>query len=205
MPNDQLLYTNTSSNHPSQTIKQLPISTSNRLSNNFSNKEVFDKSKGEYKKALRESGYKSTSLIYTDKKNISQKRIRSRTIIWFNSPFNENVSTNVAKRFLKLLDQHFPKSNKFHAIFNKNTVKVSYSCTQNMSSMTKSHNKTVINKNVNESNSRNCRVKPKCPLNGQCQVTDIIYKCTVFSPDKPNKVYLGTTEGHFKKQFYKVV
>ena len=199
MPNDQLLHTNTSSNHPSQTIKQLPISIINRLSNNFSNKEVFDKSKGEYEKALRESGYKSASLIYADKKNINQKRIRSRNIIGFNSPFNKNVSTNVAKRFLNLLDQHFPKSKKLHAIFNKNTVKVSYSCTQNMSSMIKSHNKTVINKNVNESKLRNC------PLNGQCQVTDVIYKCTVFSPDKPNKVYLGTTEGHFKKRFYKVV
>ena len=30
----------------------------------------------------------------------------------------------------------------------------------------------------------------------------IIYKCTVLSPDKPNKVYLGTAEGDFKKRFY---
>ena len=166
MPNDQLLHTNTSSNHPSQTIKQLPISISNRLSNNFSNKEVFDKSKGEYEKALRESGYKSASLIYADKKNINQKRIRSRNIIGFNSPFNKNVSTNVAKRFLNLLDQHFPKSKKLHAIFNKNTVKVSYSCTQNMSSIIKYHNKNVMNKDVKELNSCNCRGKSECTLNG---------------------------------------
>ena len=32
--------------------------------------------------------------------------------------------------------------------------------------------------------------------------TDIIYKYTVLSPDKPDKVYLGTTEGDFKKRFY---
>ena len=139
--NDQLFYVNTSSNHPPQIIKQLPISISNRLSNNSSNKQVFDMSKGEYEKALRESGYKNVSLIYTDKKDIKQKRNRSRNIIWFNPPFNKNVSTNVAKRFLNLLDQHFPKSNKLHAIFNRNTVKVSYSCTQNMWSMIKSHNK----------------------------------------------------------------
>ena len=42
----------------------------------------------------------------------------------------------------------------------------------------------------------------KCPQNGQCQVTDIIYKFTVLSPDKPNKVYLKTAEGDFKKRFY---
>ena len=57
-------------------------------------------SKGEYEKALRESGYKNVSLIYTHKKDIKQKRNRSQNIIWFNPPFNKNVSTNVAKRFL---------------------------------------------------------------------------------------------------------
>ena len=55
-PNDLLLYVNTSSNHPSQIVKQLLISISNRLSNNSLNKQVFDMSKGEYEKALRESG-----------------------------------------------------------------------------------------------------------------------------------------------------
>ena len=29
-----------------------------------------------------------------------------------------------------------------------------------------------------------------------------IYKCTVLSPDKPNKVYFRTAEGAFKKRFY---
>ena len=148
-PNDQLLYVNTSLNHPPQIIKQLPTSISNRLLNNSSNKQVFDMSKGEYEKALRESGYKSVSLIYTDKKAIKQKRNRSRNI-WFTPPFNKNVSTDIAKQFLNLIDQHFPKSNKLHVIFNRNTVKVSYSCTQNMSSMIKSHNKKVINKYVKE-------------------------------------------------------
>ena len=120
--------------------------------------------KGEYEKALTEGGYKNVSLIYRDKKDIKQKRKRSRNIIWFNPPFNKNVSTNVAKRFLNLLDQHFPKSNKLHTIFNINTVKVSYSCTQNMSSMIKSQNKKVINKDVKEPKSCNCRVKSESPL-----------------------------------------
>ena len=85
-------------------------------------------SKGEYENALIESGYKNISLIYTDKKDIKQKQNHSRNIIWFNPPFNKNVSINVAKRFLNLSDQYFPKSNKLHPIFNRNTVKVSYSC-----------------------------------------------------------------------------
>ena len=159
-------------------------------------------SKGEYEKAIKEGGYTNVSLIYTDKKDIKQKRNRYHNIILFNPPFDKNVSTNVIKQFLNLIDQHFPESNKLHVIFNRNTVKVSYSFTQNMSRIIKSHNKIVINKDVRELKSCNCRVKSECPLNGQCQVTDIIYKCTVLSPDKPNKAYLGTTESDFKKRFY---
>ena len=68
--------------------------------------------------------------------------------------------------------------------------------------MIKSHNKKVINKNIKETKSCNCRVKSERPLNGQCQVADIIYKCTVLSPDKPNKAQLGITEGDFKKGYY---
>ena len=80
-------------------------------------------SKGKYGKTLRESGYENVSLIYTDKKHIKQKRNRFRNIIWFNPPFNINVSTNVAKRFLNLIEQHFPKSNKIHAIFQQEHCK----------------------------------------------------------------------------------
>ena len=72
-----------------------------------------------------------------------------------------------------------------------------------MSSMIKSHNNKIINKDVKELKSCDCRVKFECLLNGQWQVINIIYKWTVLlSPDKPNKVYLGTAEGGFKKQFY---
>ena len=201
-PNGQLLYVNISSNHPPQIIKQLPMSISNPLSNNSSNKQVFEMSNGEHEKALRESGYKNITLIYKDKMDIKQKPNRSCDITWFSPPFNKNVSTNVVKRFLNLIDQHFPKSTKPHAIFNRNTVKVSYSFKQNISSMIKSHNKKIINKNVKELESCNCRVISECPLNGQCQVTDKIYKCTILSPERPNKVYLVTAKGDFRKQFY---
>ena len=190
-PNDQLLCATphqtihkTSDDHKDQIIKQLRISISNRLSNNSSNNQVFDMSKGEYEKARRERANKNVSLIYTDKKDIKQKQNLSRNILWFNPPFNNYVSTKVAKQYLNLIDQHFPKSNKLHAIFNRNTVKTSYSCTQNMSSMIESRNKNVINKDIKKLKSCNCRLKSECSLNAQCQFTGIIYKCTVLSPGK---------------------
>ena len=103
-------------------------------------------SKDEYEKAPTKRKWLQKRKIYTDKKDIKQKRHCSRNIIRFNPPFNKNVSTNVAKRFLNLLDQDFPKSRKLHAIFNRKTVNVSYSCTQNMTSMIKSHNKKLSTK-----------------------------------------------------------
>ena len=68
--------------------------------------------------------------------------------------------------------------------------------------MIKSHNKKLINKDIKDLKPNNCRAKSKCPLSSQCKVTDIIYKRHVLSPDKPNKVYLGTAEDELEKQFY---
>ena len=157
-----------------QIIKQVPKSISNCLLNNSLDKQVFDMSKGEYENDLRGSGYKNISLTYTDKKDMKRKRNCSCNIIWSNPLFNKSVYTNVGKRFLNLIDEHFPKSNKLHAVFNITTVKVGYSWTQNISTMIKSHNKKVVNKDFKELKSCSCRVKSEFPLNGQFQATDMI-------------------------------
>ena len=128
--NDKLLYIHSSSNHPPQIIKQLPNSISERLSKNSSNQEVFNTAKVEYEDALKKSGY-NVDLKYTDNKS-EKPKTRKRNIIWFNPPFSKSVSTNVAKTFLQLVTKHFPRSHKLHKIFNRNTVKVSYSCMNNM-------------------------------------------------------------------------
>ena len=123
-PNDQLLYVHTSSNHPPQIINMLPKSINERLSKNSSNPEIFGKAKIDYEKALKDSGYKSVNLTFK-KPAEKQNGTRSCKIIWFNPPFNKSVMTNVAKRFLNLVDRHFPKTHTLHKIFNRNTVKVS--------------------------------------------------------------------------------
>ena len=62
--NDTLLYINTSSSHPPPVIKQLPSSTSERLSQNSSNKEMFDKAILQYEKDLKDTGYDLVELNY---------------------------------------------------------------------------------------------------------------------------------------------
>ena len=46
-----------------------------------------------------------------------------------------NIKSNIGKTFLNLIKRHVPKTNKLHKIFNKNTVKVSYSLMSNLGSI----------------------------------------------------------------------
>ena len=85
---------------------------------------MFDKTEPEYEKALKDSGYDSVELNYNQNKQRESRPNRNRNIIWLNPPFSRTVSTNVAKRFLILLDHHFPKTNKLSKIFNRNTIAV---------------------------------------------------------------------------------
>ena len=81
---------------------------------------------------------------------------------------SQNVWTNIAKSFLCLIDKHFPKSHKLHKIFNRNNLKVSYSCTTNMANIIQSRNRKILNENDKASNEKkwNCRNKVLCPLDG---------------------------------------
>lgn len=110
------------------------------------------------------------------------------------------MKTNVAKTFLHLIDKHFPRTHKLHKIFNRNTVKVSYSCTENIEKIIKSHNtKITTNKQLEPANC-NCRVKENCPIEGNCRQKSVIYKCTVTAPNEPQQVYIGLTEGEIKNR-----
>ena len=100
--------------------------------------------KVEYKNASENSGYHAIKLNNTQTKENKTKYRRSRNIIWFNLPCGQNAR----KHFLSLLDYHFPKFNKLHKIFYRNTVKVSNSCTENTSSIISSHNKKLIKNNA---------------------------------------------------------
>lgn len=66
------------------------------------------------------------------------------------SPFSLNVSTDVARCFLKAVDRHCPKKSPFHKIFNRNNAKVSYSTMPNMQSIIRGHNNRISKEDSND-------------------------------------------------------
>ena len=102
---------------------------------------------------------------------------------------------------LCLIDNNFPKSHVLHKIFNRNYVKVSYSCMSNMARIIKSHKAKILGK-VDASSASdkqcNCRKKDLCPLDGACLTNNIVYKATVTAAPGDAKVYIGMTENSVK-------
>ena len=99
-----------------------------------------------YQQALQDIGY--TQRIEYQEERPKRKRNRKRTITWFNPPFSKNIKTDIARRFLKMLDKHFPKKSKLHKIFNRSIVKVSYSNMPNVERIIKNHNRLTNEKDV---------------------------------------------------------
>ena len=106
------------------------------------------------------------------------RRNRSRNIIWFNPPFSSNFKMNVARKFLKLVQKHFNK-HRSHKIFNKNNIKVSNSCMDNMEKPVKKHNNNLLRKNDTNKRNCNCRANNTCPLDNKCLSSNIVYSAEV--------------------------
>ena len=172
----------------------------NRIQTLSCDKQEFDKAIPAYNAALERCGYKPTTQHASPAP--AAQRSRHRNVIWFNPPFSLNVSTDIARQFLKLIDMHFPKNHKFHKLFNRNNMKVSYSCMPSMGSIISSHNARTLAVPQVVTRTCNCKNPDNCPLNGECLATSIVYKATVTAVGKPAKTYFGLSEGAFKARLY---
>ena len=140
--NNTILYIDAKSNHPPSIIKELPSMVNKRLSALSCNEEEFKKAGPVYKQALKSSVF-SEDLKYNENPQKRRKR-RSRKITYFNPPFNSNVKTNIGREFLRLVREQFPPTHKYRKIFNKNTLKISYSCMENVEEIIKSRNAKIL-------------------------------------------------------------
>ena len=197
--NDVPMYVHAESNHPPVILKRVPDMIEKRVSSISYDKKEFNKSKKFYENALKKSGF-TGKMSYQPKEEGQKTQKRRRKIIWFNPPFSKNVRTNVGKMFIKLVKKHFPPHHKLHKIFNKNNMKVSYSCMDNLGAIIKNHNSAVLkpdSQDTNNSRKCNCRVPQDCPLRGECLEECVVYKATVRTK-KAEKFYVGVVEGDFK-------
>ena len=202
-------YINTDSNHPRSLLKQIPNVMNQRINRLSSCKRIFEESKSIYDEALKNSGFqgrpeyvnpvnfgshgrsnssRTRALIKVGDTNNNHSnrrgKNRNRKVIWFNLPFRKLTNINIGKYFLNLLDKHFNRDNPLRNIFNRNTVKISYSCTKNIHSTLNNHNRRLLDKlNRNSGGpdvvSCNCRSKGECPLGGRCNSKNVVYQACI--------------------------
>ena len=197
-------YINIHSNHPATILRRIPETINRRLSKISSNKQAFDSSTPPYQEALRKSGFNYN--LHYEPQPAQKPHRRSRNITWYNPPYSSNVSTDIGHKFLKAVDESFPKKHPLNKIFNRNTLKLSYSCMPNIQSIISTHNKAILNKEDNKSTNPerkcNCRQKDTCPLKGECQTKGVVYQATVTNTTtKEEQTYVGLTETTFKTRY----
>ena len=187
-------------------LKTLPQNINRRLSTISSNEELFNIAAPPYQEAISRSGYDYQLKFDPSASNTKPKtKNRKRNILWFNPPWNSEVKTNIAKEFLKIVDECFPPENPLSKIFNRRSVKVSYSTTPNMEQVIAGKNKKILNEEPNPTPKKICScTKEKvgdCPLDQRCLEKEIIYQATVEQPSKEAKTYVGLTATNFKARF----
>ena len=163
-PNSLINFININSDHPKHIKKALPIMTQKRLSCLSSNAKIFNEIKAPYENMLNNNGFKC-KLSYETNDNKVKKRNKSRNnrVLWYNPPYCSNINLNLGKEYLKLVDKHFTTNHIYRKIFNRKTLKISYSCMNNVKSIIQSHNNFILSKyntntNTNNNNVKNCDI-----------------------------------------------
>ena len=202
--NDTPCYVHKESNHPPVVKKKLPDMINKRINDLSSNEEIFNEEKGLYQGALKRSGHKDYKMHYIPKtEQPKKKRIRSRKVIYFNPPWADNVAAPVGKFFLSAIDTHFPKNHPLHRYYNRNTLKLSYCTTKNLSAHIAAHNRKILYPTEKEVPECNCKkkFKPECPLPGKCTISQVVYQADVITGNNNVKTYFGMTKRQFKLRY----
>ena len=74
-----------------------------------------------------------------------------------------------------------------------------------MKTIINNHNKNILEKKPSiDTSNCNCRNKEYCPLNGQCQIGEVVYESTLTSNQQiyKDKRYFGIVEESFKGRQY---
>ena len=87
-----------------------------------------------------------------------------------------------------------------HKIFDRNTVKIRYSCLRNIGSIISSHKRNILSPKQ-QSFGCNCKVRNECPLNGECQTSSVIYQTDLVNDSNDEeKFYFRLADTTFKER-----
>ena len=107
-----------------------------RLSSNSSDINIFTQSKHDYELALKKTVITKPNLSIKPQMKqpmyVVEGENKPRKILRFSPPYNKAVANKLGKKFFELLKKNCLPSNKLYKIFNKNTVKLNYSCMPNV-------------------------------------------------------------------------
>ena len=91
------------------------------------------------------------------------------------------------------------RNHLFYNVFNKNTIKLCYSCMANIAAIISSHNKWILKPKI-ENYGCNCRERDSCSMENRCLTPQIVYRADVSNnKDNETKFYYGLTETLFKE------
>ena len=104
---------------------------------------------------------------------------------------------------MQLIKKHFPKDHKLHKIFNKNTLKLSYSSMSNIKTKINARNRDIL-WNTPSKNAKQCNFQQKenCSMNGAFLKESLVYYATINCNNKNYKpnLYKGSCKTSFKKR-----
>ena len=201
-PNNRPTYVHAKSNHPPSIIRNIPSSIQKRLSVNSCSEKIFDQSKTVYEAALIASGYNVQLKYEPQIQNKKSKKSRKRNITYFNPPYSKGVTTNIGKKFFKLLDECFPKSNNLHKILNRNTIKLSYRCSKNLQTNISSHNAKIMKESDPIPDNLECKCQETpCVLQEGCHNKNLVYQATVTQENGKKDTYVGLCSTPFWQRY----
>ena len=100
------------------------------------------------------------------------------------------------KKSIPLVDKCFLPNHPLYKIFNRHTLKLSYSCMPNMKTIISAHNKKILSQDTatlaptQQERACNSGKKPECPLEEKCLQANVVYQASV-TTETTNESYVG--------------
>jgi len=101
------------------------------------------------------------------------------------------VKTTLGRRFLNIVDRHFPKNNPLHKIIS-HLVTQQKNCYQIDCNQSRNSTQTLDKE-------CNCRKKDQCLLEGKCLASNVVYQAAV-TTETPTDSYVGLAT-NFKERY----